>query len=115
MEEKEVYKTNGVLVLAALAIYAFFLLRHGKSYEGFLIAGLTLLVIQLLFFKLSYYIAFGWIQFGKALGYVNSRILLSIVFFLVVAPIGLLRSKKPAPTSSNWKAASGKVDFWKMW
>ena len=30
-----------------------------------------------------------WMIVGRALGYINSRILLSIVFFLLVTPIGL--------------------------
>jgi hypothetical protein len=32
-----------------------------------------------------------WMRFGKALGYVNSRILLSIIFFLVLTPVALVR------------------------
>ena len=32
----------------------------------------------------------GWMRFGEALGWLNTRILLTLVFFLVVTPIGLL-------------------------
>jgi hypothetical protein len=32
----------------------------------------------------------GWMHFGEALGWLNTRILLTLVFFLVVTPIGLL-------------------------
>ena len=32
----------------------------------------------------------GWMRFGEALGWLNTRIILSLVFFLVVTPIGLL-------------------------
>ena len=31
-----------------------------------------------------------WMIIGRALGYVNSRILLSVVFFVLVTPIGLI-------------------------
>jgi hypothetical protein len=31
-----------------------------------------------------------WMRIGEALGWINTRILLTLVFFLVVAPIGLL-------------------------
>ena len=32
----------------------------------------------------------GWMALGHALGYVNSRILLSLVFYLVVTPMGFV-------------------------
>ena len=32
----------------------------------------------------------GWMRLGEALGWLNTRILLTLVFFLVVTPIGLL-------------------------
>ena len=32
----------------------------------------------------------GWMHLGEALGWLNTRILLTLVFFLVVTPIGLL-------------------------
>jgi Saxitoxin biosynthesis operon protein SxtJ len=33
----------------------------------------------------------GWTAVGHALGWINTRIILGIVFYLVVTPIGLLR------------------------
>jgi len=32
----------------------------------------------------------GWMALGAALGYVNSRVLLSIVYYLVVTPFGVV-------------------------
>lgn len=32
----------------------------------------------------------GWMRFGEVLGWINTRIILTLVFFLVVTPIGLL-------------------------
>jgi len=32
----------------------------------------------------------GWMRFGEALAWVNTRILLTLIFFLVVTPIGLV-------------------------
>lgn len=32
----------------------------------------------------------GWMRLGEVLGWVNTRILLTLIFFLVVTPIGLL-------------------------
>ena len=32
----------------------------------------------------------GWMRLGEVLGWINTRIILTLVFFLVVTPIGLL-------------------------
>ena len=32
----------------------------------------------------------GWMRLGEVLGWVNTRVLLTLIFFLVVTPIGLL-------------------------
>ena len=32
----------------------------------------------------------GWMAFGEALGWLNTRIILTVVFFLVVTPIGVV-------------------------
>jgi hypothetical protein len=32
----------------------------------------------------------GWMRLGEVLGWVNTRIILTLIFFLVVTPIGLL-------------------------
>ena len=36
------------------------------------------------------HIARAWEKIGRALGYVNSRIILSVIFFLILTPIALL-------------------------
>lgn len=33
----------------------------------------------------------AWVKFGMVLGYINIRIILSILFFIIVTPVGLLR------------------------
>lgn len=49
-----------------------------------------------------------WMRIGEALGWINTRILLTLVFFLVVAPIGLvmrLFGRSPIATAR-------KVSYW---
>jgi saxitoxin biosynthesis operon SxtJ-like protein len=62
----------------------------------------------------------GWMRFGMAIGEVNGRIILTVMFFLVIAPLGfVLRAfvRDPLDRSladrkaSNWiKRASTPVD-----
>jgi len=44
-----------------------------------------------------------WMRLGHALGYVNSRIFLGVIFYLVITPIGLLRRIFSAdPMNRKW-------------
>jgi len=60
----------------------------------------------------------GWMAFGHALGWINSRILLGIVFFLLVTPIGLaLRAlgkdplhRRRSATENYWVARDQPLD-----
>jgi len=60
----------------------------------------------------------GWMKFGHVLGWINARIILGIVFFLLVTPIGLvmrlfgkdlLRMRTPK-TSTYWIARDKPID-----
>jgi hypothetical protein len=54
--------------------------------------------------KLAYW---GWMVFAMALGFVNTRILLTLFFYLVLTPIGLLLrlfGKDPLHLSLDSKA-----------
>lgn len=72
-----------VIAIGFAAIFLFFrkdwmLIPVGISVIGFIIG------------PLGEYIHLCWMLLAKTLGYINSRILLSIIFFLVLAPIALL-------------------------
>jgi uncharacterized membrane protein len=67
-----------------------------------------------------------WMKFAEGLGFVNSRILLSLIFFLFLFPISLLfrlfnkdalHLRKPGNGSaySDRSHTYGKGDFEKMW
>lgn len=47
--------------------------------------------LSLLSKKIADLIVRGWFRVGSILGYVNSRILLSVIFFVVLTPIALLK------------------------
>ena len=48
-------------------------------------------VIQLLWVKGLYPLAWVWFQIVRGLSYIQPKILFSIIFYLVVVPIGLIR------------------------
>lgn len=115
METKEVYKINTLLALVLIAVYAFLMIRFEYILNGLLYFAIAILFIQAISEKIAYYIAFSWMKFGKVLGAVQSKILLSILFLFIVVPIGLLKKKKIDNSTSNWiNAPKSTVDFNKM-
>ena len=48
----------------------------------------------------------GWMTFAGLIGWVNSRILLGLLFFVVITPIALFRRMKGREAYS-WKGGSG--------
>jgi hypothetical protein len=53
--------------------------------------GVILLAIAALSQRASEVFHGGWMKLAAALGYVNSRLLLSVMYFVVLAPVGALR------------------------
>ncbi|MBF0328437.1 MAG: hypothetical protein HQL10_04715 [Nitrospirae bacterium] len=73
-------------VLAAASLVAALLFKSNL----FIYAALCLLVIGLFFKALSNKISNAWLKFAEVVGSFNSRIILSLVFFLILTPIALL-------------------------
>ena len=79
----------------AIAFAALTLLRVWR--RGFDQLAIVLLVIALLFAVLALVaprslgpINRGWMHLAEALGWINTRILLIVIFYLVVTPLGLV-------------------------
>ena len=80
-------------VATGFAIFALVgLLRHRMTFSGVCAAVCIVLVtLALLAPALLRPIQKGWLRIGGVLGYVNMRILLSLIFYAVLTPIGWLR------------------------
>ncbi len=79
---------GGVFTVLALL----FILRHKHHVPYYIsvVAGPTLLAGALLWPRALAPVERGWSLLAAALGFVNTRILLAIVFFVVLAPIALV-------------------------
>tara|TARA_Y100001954_G_scaffold239612_1_gene316642 strand:- start:20057 stop:20617 length:561 start_codon:yes stop_codon:yes gene_type:complete len=82
---KECSDTGMAMVLIALLIGWF---TEVKEYH---LAAIILLVLNMVWARAYSYVAKGWLGFSTLLGTVMSKILLSLVFFVVVTPLALLR------------------------
>lgn len=67
------------------------LVAVSRKKEGYLYLAIALQVVNMIVPKVFYPIAIFWLGFSDAMGAVMSKVLLSIVYFLVVTPIALLR------------------------
>jgi hypothetical protein len=79
---------SGFGQVCVLAMLLLFLLYPGK---GWILAGCFLLLINILAPLVFYPFAWVWFLLGKWLGNVTSSVILSVIFLVVVIPVGLIR------------------------
>ena len=56
-----------------------------------LIAGTSVLLLNMLYSRLFYIPAIFWFSFANILGLISSKVLLTLIFFVIITPIGLIR------------------------
>ncbi len=78
---------GGVLCLIALALVWRGRITRAEAVGG---VGAVLLLLGLVQPSLLKWPSAAWWRFAKALGYVNARILLTVLFGLVLTPLGLI-------------------------
>jgi hypothetical protein len=79
---------GGVLCLIAIALIW---RGHPLRAEGLGAVGAVLVVLAALRPSLLAWPSAWWWRFARALGYVNARVLLTVVFVIVLVPLGLVR------------------------
>lgn len=117
----ETYKTINVLAVALLIAFLF-------SRENiFLFLAVILLVNNIIFIEANRVIADYWLAFAKVVGNINSKIILTIIFFLFLTPIAFLYRIFNREQVANFKVNNresyfedvskefGKEDFLKQW
>ena len=105
-------RKTALLVAGALAIVTGILWWRGRINAAAIFGSIAVVLILIGLFvpplaKLFHRI---WMTFAFALGYVNSRIILTIIYFLVFVPYGLIsRMAGRDPLQLRQK---GKVSYW---
>ena len=88
--EKSDFRKFGITVGLGLMVIAGFLLWRGKeSFEILLVSGLVLFVLGLVIpvvLKPLYWI---WMILATILGWIMTRVILGLLFYLVLTPIGI--------------------------
>ena len=85
-------RSFGVSVGFVLCVIAAFLWWRGRIVRSEVIGGVGafLLAAGLMYAPLLKYPSAAWWRFSRALGYVNARILLTILFSIVLVPLAMI-------------------------
>lgn len=91
---KEKHKINETLAVIATGFTVLYLIfrfvGESKDHPWMLFTAAGVVILGLGIPALGYWIHFGWYKLAEGMGFVMSRVMLTIVFFLVVFPMGFL-------------------------
>jgi hypothetical protein len=109
MEKSQRTKDLETLIVLALASGIIGRVFAVKAAEG---AALLLLITALVMPKAAYRIAAVWLKFGTFIGRINSRILLTIIFYLVLTPMAFLYRLFSGGNSLGLRRDPADGSFW---
>jgi hypothetical protein len=116
MTKEKIYSTNLVLAAGFIIISLVF-----KKLDFLLYVALGVMVLTTMSDFLGLWIAKAWMGFGKILGNINGKIILSLFFFILLVPIAFLKKiivkKETENSNSNWQMLEKEeaVQFDKLW
>ena len=116
MTKEKIYSTNLVLAAGFIIISLVF-----KKLDFLLYVALGVMVLTAMSDFLGLWIAKAWMGFGKILGNINGKIILSIFFFVLLVPVAFVKKiakgKRRENNKSNWQILQKEevVDFAKLW
>lgn len=99
-------KNSETILVIVVGLVLFYFLFKNKSYSHyFLVTALSIGLIQLIVPRIGALIVKLWFKIAEVLGWINTRILLSLVFYFILFPISImyrlstknsLQKKKPS-------------------
>jgi hypothetical protein len=107
MKKEDKIQAILVIVLGFLVMYLviskpYFIFEWLKK-TYFLYASVGIGVVALVFPVVGDWILKGWFKIGEVLGFINTRILLSAIFFLFLTPFAFLQKLFSNPNSLSLK------------
>jgi hypothetical protein len=77
-------------IFALIALWPIVVRAEDPRWWAMVVAG-CLLVPAVVFPKSLVWVYKGWMAIGHVLGWVNTRIILGMIFYVIVTPIGMIR------------------------
>lgn len=109
------YKNIGVVLLVLFSIAYF--TQNKYVFWGTLVFGITTMSSE----KLAILFSDNWMKFGKFLGDINARIILTVFFLFIMNPVALLKNifgaKAKELENTNWQEIDDneKLNFKNPW
>jgi hypothetical protein len=97
----------GLLVLSAGKFY-----HHKPSAIRFVIAASVFLTLEFLLPKAASAVFRLWMKFAHVLGAINTRILIALVYFVVITPLGFMVRNFSKPTSTSDSECRKRKSSW---
>ena len=107
MSRKQVY-INILIICSGFAFLAYYLHIPVLYILPLLIAACLINI------KLAVFIVNAWLLLGKKIGYINGILWLSVMYFLLLWPIAIIKKwvqYKPKQITCTWKDAAPITDF----
>lgn len=80
------YLVGGILIILSL----FLLWKGSSSFQLILGIGVGLIIVGIVFPGLLKPIYLAWMTFAVILGWIMTRVILTVLFYIIVTPIGLI-------------------------
>ena len=77
-------------IFALIALWPLVIHNEGARWWSLIIA-VVLILPALVYPKSLFWIHKGWMVLGHVVGWINTRIILGVVFYVIVTPIGVVR------------------------
>jgi len=91
--DKKQLRSFGLLVggiFALIGLWPLVVHNQGARWWSLIVAA-VLILPGVVYPKSLFWIHKGWMTVGHVLGWINTRIILGVVFYVIVTPIGLVR------------------------
>ena len=117
-EKSDLRKFGIIIGVILLVIAGFSLWKEKESFQIFLTIGAVLCVFSVVIPVILKPIYWMWMIFATILGWIMTRVILSILFYVIITPIGLisrlfgkqfLELKWNEKNSTYWNYRSGNV------
>ena len=112
--EKSDLRKFGIIVgIVLLIIAGFFFLKEKESFQLFLTIGTVLFVTGIVIPFTLKPIYWVWMVFSTILGWFMTRVILSLLFYVILTPIGLI-ARSIGKQFLNLKMDHSKQSYWNM-
>jgi len=112
--EKSDLRKFGIIVgIVLLIIAGFFFLKEKESFQLFLTIGTVLFVTGIVIPFTLKPIYWVWMVFSTILGWFMTRVILSLLFYVILTPIGLI-ARSFGKQFLNLKMDHSKQSYWNM-